>query len=196
MCILTKAAFAHYFVERANVADAWWSPMSVFPPWRDSDLGPVGLSCVTASIVRLSDTILIDAGWWVHRSTGAVPPLVLVPAVSNVTLQLRLCTVGCTQLTPASHYVLRTTTEQLTRTCTWTSSCKQGGVMGNMNKKVLRNFGMTREIVGSPPNKVLLKLLASHVRAMSSVGGMQCMHRWGAAESWYHHGVLIQAGPG
>ena len=55
--------------------------------------------------------------------------------------------------------------------------------MGNMNKKVLRNFGMTCGIVGSPPNKVLLKLLASHVRAMSSVGGMQCMHRWGAAES-------------
>ena len=55
--------------------------------------------------------------------------------------------------------------------------------MGNMNKKVLRNFGMTCEIVGSPPNKVLLKLLASHLRAMSSVGGMHCMHRWGAAES-------------
>ena len=52
--------------------------------------------------------------------------------------------------------------------------------MGNMNKKVLRNFGMTCGIVGSPPNKVLL---ASHVRAMSSVGVMQCMHRWGAAES-------------
>ena len=55
--------------------------------------------------------------------------------------------------------------------------------MGNMNKKVLRNFGMTCGIVGSPPNKVLLKLLASHVRTMSSVGGMQCMQCWAAAES-------------
>ena len=186
-CESRQVTFPHYFVERENVADAWWSPKAVFPLWQDSDLGPGVLSCVTLSIVTLSDTILIDAGWWVHRSTGAVPPLVLVPAVSNVTLQLRLCTVGCTQLTPASHYVLRTE-----RTFTWTSCCKQGGVMGNMsilNIKVLRNFSMTCGIVESPPNKMLLKLLASPLRAMSSVAGMQCMHRWGAAEMWCHHGL-------
>ena len=148
-CAFRQVTFPDYLVERENVADAWWSPKAVFPLWQDSDLGPGVLSCVTLSIVTLSDTILIDAGWWVHRSTGAVPPLVLVPAVSNVTLQLRLCTVGCTQLTPASHYVLRTE-----RTFTWTSCYKQGGVMGNMsilNIKVLRNFSMTCGIVESPP---------------------------------------------